>query len=121
MTVRRILVGVALAAALLAAIIALGRWGREQLRDDPRYAVTLDDIDFPSPPGMSHAVFLSEIRYLHHKDERFSTIDPALGAQMTAVFGPHPWVEAVDGTTVIGPKKVHVDLRFRPRPAANEK
>ena len=79
MTVRRILVGVALAAAVLAAVIAVGRWGREQLRDDPRYAVTIDDIDFPSPPGMSHGDFLAELRFLRHKDDRFSTIDADLG------------------------------------------
>jgi hypothetical protein len=113
-TVRRILLGVALAAAVLAAIVALGRWGREQLRDDPRYAITLDDIDFPSPPGMSHGEFLSELRFLsHNKQERFSTVDPSLGAQMGTLFGSHPWVATVDGTTVTGPKKAHVELRFR--------
>jgi hypothetical protein len=112
-TVRRILLGLALAAALLVGVIALGRWGREQLRDDPRFAITLDDVDFQPPPGMSRGEFLGEIRFLYHKDERFSTVDPELGDRMRALFGAHPWVAAVAGTSVTGPKKVHVDLRYR--------
>ena len=111
--VRRILLGVVLAAAVLAAVIALGRWGREQLRDDPRYAITLDDIDFPSPPGMSHGEFLAELRFLHHDDERYSTVAPDLAAQMAVLFGAHPWVARVEQTTVTAPKRVRVELRFR--------
>jgi hypothetical protein len=114
--VRRVLLGALLAAVILAAVIAVGRWGREQLRNDPRYAVTLDELDFPSPPGLTRGDFLAELRFLHPKDDRFSTIDPDLNGQMAALFGPHPWVAAVEGTTVTAPKKVHVELRFR-RPA----
>ena len=117
MTVRRILLGLVLAAAVLAGVIVVGRWGREQLRDDPRFAVTLDEVDFQPPPGMSRGEFLSEVRFLYHKDERFSTVDPELGARMSAIFGPHPLVDEVIETKVTGPKKVHVELRFRARAA----
>jgi hypothetical protein len=112
-TARRILLGVTLAAAVLAAVIGVGRWGREQLRDDPRFAVTLDDVDFQPPPGMSRGEFLAEVRFLFHKDERFSTVDPDLGERMATLFGQHPWVAAVARTSVTGPKKVRVELRFR--------
>lgn len=111
--VRRTLLGVVLATAVLAAVIALGRWGREQLRDDPRYAITLDDIDFSSPPGMSHADFLAELRFLNHGPARFSTTAPDMETSIAALFGAHPWVAGVRETTVTAPKRVRVELRFR--------
>ena len=113
--VRRTLIGVALAAAVLAAVIALGRWGREQLRDDPRYAITLDDIDFPSPPGMSRGDFLVGAplplsqggTLLHDRSRSRCTYGNACSAQ-------HPWVaHGRRDDRDRGRKRVHVELRFR--------
>jgi hypothetical protein len=111
--IRRFLLGLVLVAIVLAGLVAMGRWGRDQLRDDPRYAVALDEIDVPAPPGMTRGDFLAELRFLTRKDERFSALDPELPERLSALFGKHPWVAAVEGATVTPPKQVHVKLRFR--------
>ena len=110
---RRIFLGLVLAASLLAVVIALGRWSREQLRDDPRYAVTLDEIDFPVPPGQTRREFLVGLRYIAHNDNRYSTVDPNLGDKLAELFRQHPAVAEVVGTTVTPPRQVHVELRFK--------
>jgi hypothetical protein len=113
--VRQAAVGLVLAAAVLAAVIAVGRWSRGQLKDDPAYAVKLDDIDFDAPPGMSRRDFLADLHYLARDDDRFSALDMRLGQRMKELFGRHPAVAEVVDTTVSLPNKVHVELRFKKR------
>ena len=112
--VRRILLGVVLAAAAARRCHRRRPLGpRAASGRSAAYAITLADLDFPSPPGVSHGDFLAELRFLTRDDERYSTIDPELRNRLAGLFGQHPWVAAVDAVTVTAPKKVRVDLRFR--------
>ena len=49
----QILAVILLVASLLAGLIALGKWGLEQLRGRERYAVPFAGISCTPPPGMT--------------------------------------------------------------------
>src|SRR5438105_10076255 len=94
--------GLALLASVglvLAGLIALGRYGLDQVRDRDRYILAFADIDCAPPPGLGRAEFLDEVQYLAGSPDRLRLLDEDLPARLAACFGRHPWgakVERVD-------------------------
>ncbi len=100
-------------AALLAGIIALGHWGREQIHDDPRYLAAVADIDCPAPQEMDRAEFLGEVQYLGRLPAKLNVLDEDLPDRLRQAFARHPWVQRVDAVTITPPRHIAVRLTFR--------
>ncbi len=112
----QVIAGLVVAAAVPAALIFLGTWGREQIRDQAKYMARFSDIVCTPPPGLPRGVFLDEVQYLSRVPDRMSVLDDSLSQRLSAAFAMHPWVEKVDSVTVEPPHRIGVCLVFR-RPA----
>jgi hypothetical protein len=102
-----------LAAALLAGLIALGRWGLAELRGRERYAVRFANIACTPPPGMTRSEFLDEVQYLSRLPDRLGLLDEDLTQKLTAAFARHPWVEKVQDVVLQPPRHIDVKLTLR--------
>jgi hypothetical protein len=100
-------------AAFLAGLIALGKWGLEQIRAKDRYAVSFADIDCAPPPGLTRAEFLDEVQYESRLPDRLGLLDDDLTEKLMVAFARHPWVERVEDVALQPPRQVRVQLAFR--------
>jgi hypothetical protein len=98
---------------VLAALIVLGQWARDWLRQQDRYAVAFADIDCPPPPGMERAAFLGEVQYLGSLPDRVQVLDDGLAARLNEAFARHPWVRKVERVEVAPAGQVRVHLAYR--------
>lgn len=113
---RRILVGLltlVAVAGLVWGIKQLGDGARRDIAPRDRYTIRFLDIECDSPPGLSHAPFLSEVRYHSAFPQTFQSIDPELTVKLTTAFAAHPWVAAVERVSVEPDGGVRVVLKFR--------
>lgn len=90
----RAMVGLVIGATAIAGIIALGRLTRDKLDDQGHYTVAIADLSFPTPPGMSRAAFLDEVRYNRPIPEKLDRTNPASRLQLQQALAAHPWVES---------------------------
>lgn len=95
------------------ALFFVGRFTREQLADQDRYAVPFLEVQCDAPPGRTKAEFLSEVRYLSDLPDRLHVLDRHLSQRLAQAFGRHPWVEGVDRVEVLSGQRVQATVRFR--------
>ncbi len=110
---RRPIIAVLIAAALVFGLVWLGQFGREWLNRRQHYTVKFADMRCESPPGMDKIKFLGEVQYLGNLPDQISVLEPQLAARLTAAFMLHPWVERVEGVTLRGPGGPTVRLIMR--------
>lgn len=108
-----VLVTLGVAAALLFGLSRLGDEARRNIGPRERYTVRFADIRCDSPPGTTRDTFLTEVRYAANAEATFQSLDPDLGAKLTAAFAAHPWVAGVEGVVVEPPDVVTVKLTYR--------
>lgn len=91
----------------------LGDSARRGIGERDRYAVRFADIECDAPPGLPRPPFLSEVRFLSGFPATVQSIDPDLKPKLAAAFAKHPWVAAVEDTSVEADGAVRVRLKFR--------
>jgi hypothetical protein len=105
-----LLVGLGL---FLLAVVLVGKFTRQGIRDQSRYGVAFADIDCLPPKGERRGEFLAEVQYLAGMPDRLQVLDPELRSRLADAFGRHPWVERVEQVAVLAPKEVQVRLTYR--------
>jgi hypothetical protein len=100
-------------ALALGAVIALGRYLRQQLNDEPRYQFPLVDIECSAPPGSERTAFLGEVQYLSGLPEQVSLLDDTLAERLAEAFARHAWVEKVEQVEIGPGRRIRVRLQFR--------
>jgi hypothetical protein len=110
----QIVLGLGAAALAIGGLIAVGNAARDSLGPHDRYLLPFIEIECPAPPGRPRAEFLGEVQYNGAFPDRVNVLDPALPDRLGAAFARHPKVERVGRVTVIPPKRVQVELTFRP-------
>jgi hypothetical protein len=103
----------AVVAGLVWGVKWLGEGARQGIGPRDRYEVRFLDIDCDPPPGLTRMGFLSEVRFVSKFPDTFQSLDPELNAKLSAAFGAHPWVAAVESVAVDPEQKVRVTLRYR--------
>jgi hypothetical protein len=106
--------GLSVAALVIAGVIAVGNAARESIGRPDRYQFAFSDIECPTPPGMERTKFLGEVQYNGQFDDQVSVLDPTLADRLRVAFERHPRVEKVVKVQVLPPKRVLVELTFRP-------
>jgi hypothetical protein len=76
--------------------------------------LSFTEIDCPTPPGQDRAVFLGEVQYIGMFPDRVNVLDPTLQDKLRAAFAAHKRVAKVGRISVSPPKRVQVELTFRP-------
>jgi hypothetical protein len=106
--------GLGAAAVVVGGVIAVGNAARDTLGPQDRYLVPFAEIDCPAPPGQDRAAFLGEVQYNGSFPDQVNVLDPALPDRLRKAFGEHRRVSEVGRVAVIPPKRVRVELTFRP-------
>lgn len=109
----RVLLTLAVAAAVLFGLSWAGVEARRQIGPRDRYAVPFGDIQVDPPPGSTREAFLAEVRYASAAAPTVQALDSELSAKLTTAFAAHPWVAGVDGVSVEGTNAVSVRLTYR--------
>lgn len=110
----QIVLGLAAAAVVVGGLIAVGNAARDSLGPHDRYLLPFNEIECPAPPGQSRAEFLGEVQYIGAFPDRVNVLDPTLPDRLRAAFARHKKVERVVRVTVAPPRRVQVELTFRP-------
>jgi hypothetical protein len=110
---RRSIIAVLIAAAVVFGLVRLGQFGRAWLDRRQHYAVQFADLRCETPPGMDRVKFLGQVQYLGNLPDQISVLEPQLAARLTAAFALHPWVERVEGVNLRGPDGPTVRLVIR--------
>ena len=110
----QVILGLCIAGLALAGVIAVGNAARDSLGRPDRYQFAFSEIECPSPPGMDRATFLGEVQYNGQFDDRIYVLDPTLAERLRTAFERHRRVEQVVKVQVLPPKRVVVELKFRP-------
>ena len=95
-------------------VVAVGNAARDALGPNDRYLLPFAEIDCPTPPGQDRAEFLGEVQYTGQFPDRVNVLDPTLPERLKTAFARHKQVEHVGAVTVLPPKRVKVELTFRP-------
>lgn len=110
----QVVLGLGAAALAVGGVVAVGNLARTSLGPQDRYQLRFADIECPGPPGQDRTEFLEEVRYLGKLPDPVNVLDPALPGQLRAAFAAHRRVAGVEKVTVLPPKRVQVELTFRP-------
>lgn len=107
-------IGVTAALGLvLAGVVMAGRYAREQLRGQERYAIAFADLDCEPPPGLTREAFFGEVQYLGNQPARLHLLDDGLPKRLAEAFGRHPWVERVRQVEITPERRIRVQLLYR--------
>jgi hypothetical protein len=98
---------------LLAGVLWLGSYAREQLREHERFQTAFADIECNAPGPLARQDFLEEVRYHSRMPERFSIFEDGLAERLKTGFTKHPWVAKVLRVDIVPPQSVRVELAFR--------
>ena len=101
-------------AVFLGGVIFLGQRALEQIRHQERYDIAFAEIQCTPPPGMTRAQFLDEIAKLSAPVKSFNLLDDNLKLKLQEAFQKHPAVEKIGSISVSQPRKIQVNLTFRP-------
>jgi hypothetical protein len=110
----QIVAGLAVAALVVAGVVAVGNAARNALGPRDRYLLPFNEIEAPAPPGLDRTEFLDEVRYPGPYPEKLNVLDPALPDLLREAFSKHRRVERVGKIQILPPKRVRVELTFRP-------
>src|SRR4051812_16032323 len=91
--------------AVIAGIIWLGGLAHDDL------ALYVNQLEVPTPPGMSRPVFLAEVQHESNLPRRLDRNDPSTADQLKKAFAKHPWVESVEIGELTQPQPVTITLR----------
>jgi hypothetical protein len=109
----KIVLAIILAGGLIGLLSQIGDQASEQVADDPRYAVRIEEILVEAPGKMDRAAFLTEVRYLANLPEQISLADPQTPERLRSAFRLHPWVRTVADVTIRPEGTITVKLEFR--------
>jgi hypothetical protein len=110
----QIVLGLGAAALVVGGLVAVGNAARDSLGPRDRYLLPFAEIECPAPPGQDHAEFLGEVQYIGAFPDRVNVLDPSLSDRLRTAFARHKRVERVGRITIVPPKRVQVELAFRP-------
>ena len=110
----QVVLGLGAAALVVGGVIAVGNVARDRLGPSDRYLLPFTEIECPAPPGQDRAEFLGEVQYIGPFPDRVNVLDPTLPDRLRAAFARHRKVERVGKITVLPPRRVLVELTFRP-------
>ena len=110
----QVLAGLAVAALVVAGVVAVGNAARNALGPRDRYLLPFAEIEAPAPPEMGRTEFLDEVRYLGPYPEKLNILDPGLPDLLREAFAGHRRVKSVEKVSILPPKRVRVELTFRP-------
>lgn len=110
----QIVFGLAVAALAVGGVVAVGNIARDALGPSDRYLLPFAEIDCPTPPGQDRAEFLGEVQYIGRFPDRVNVLDSTLPDKLRAAFAAHRRVAKVGRVSVLPPKRVQVELTFRP-------
>ena len=106
------LAALVLLGVVLAGLLWIGAYARDQVRQQERYQTTFADIDCNPPPGLERDEFLEQVQY-YASAGCFSVLDDDLPVLLKTGFGRHPWVARVDKVDVLPPHTVRVAVAYR--------
>jgi hypothetical protein len=110
----QVVLGLAAVALAVGGVVAVGNVARDALGPSDRYLLPFAEIDCPVPPGKDRAEFLGEVQYNGRFPDRINVLDPGLPDRLREAFRQHPRVAQVNGVRVLAPRRVQVELTFRP-------
>ena len=111
----QVVLGLAAVALAVGGVVAVGNAARDSLRPSERYLVPFSEIECPAPPGQNRIEFLGEVQYIDPPfPDRINILDPTLPDRLRAAFAKHWRVARVGKVTLVPPKRVQVELTFRP-------
>lgn len=110
----QIVLGLTAVALAIAGVVAVGNIARDALGPNDRYLLPFAEIDCPAPPGQDRTEFLYEVQYIGRFPERVNVLDPTLPDQLRSAFAAHKRVAKVSAVRVQPPRRIEVDLTFRP-------
>jgi hypothetical protein len=110
---RRPIIAVLVAAALVFGLVWLGQFGRNWLNQRQHYTVKFTELRCVSPPGMDRATFLGQVQYYGSLPDQINLLDAGLVNRLQAAFQLHEWVERVEGVSLRGPDGPTVRLVIR--------
>lgn len=110
----QVVLGLGAVGLAVAGVIAVGNAARESLGPHDRYLLPFTRIECPAPPGQDRAEFLGEVQYIGRFPDVVNVLDPTLPDRLRKAFADHKRVQAVGRVTVLPPKRVVVELTFRP-------
>jgi hypothetical protein len=103
----------AIAAALVAGVVVLGRWARDDLRRSGEHTIAFTEIECDPPEGMTRAEFLEEVQYLANLPDRVNLLEQDANALMVAGLSLHPLVAQVKRLEVLPGRRVRAVLVYR--------
>jgi hypothetical protein len=106
--------GLAAVGLVVAGVVAVGNVARNALGPHDRYLLAFNEIECSAPPGQDRAEFLAEVQYIGLFPDQVNILDPALPDKLRAAFVKHKRVARVGKVEVLPPKRVLVELTFRP-------
>jgi hypothetical protein len=112
----QVVLGLGTAALIVGGVIAVGNIARDRLGPSDRYLLPFAEIACPAPPGQGRAEFLAEVQYNGTFPDRVNILDPTLPERLRLAFARHRRVDRVGRIAVIPPKRIEVELTFRPWP-----
>jgi hypothetical protein len=112
--VAQVVLGLAAFGLVIAGVVAVGNVARSALGPHDRYLLAFNEIECPAPPGQDRAEFLGEVQYVGLFPDKVNVLDPALPDRLRAAFAAHKRVARVDKVLLLPPKRIRVELTFRP-------
>src|SRR5262249_36346398 len=97
-------------ACALFSVAILGRWAREDMRDN--YQLPFTSIHCVPAPGLDQKDFLAEVQYLAGFPDQVRLLDDGLAERLRDAFAKHPWVLGVNDVKITS-WRIEVRLRYR--------
>lgn len=105
------LLAVIAAGGIVFGVAGLGEWARSDLDRRDYFRLAIDEVECPTPPGMTREVFLAEVQFVGSLAAKMRKIDPGVGAELKTAFARHPWVESVQSVNLVDRPSVSVTFR----------
>jgi hypothetical protein len=110
----QVVLGLAVVALVVAGVVAVGNVARNALGPQDRYLLPFGEIECPAPPGQDRAEFLGEVQYIGLFPDKVNVLDPTLPDRLRTAFAAHKRVARVNRVELLPPKRIQVELTFRP-------
>lgn len=97
--------------AVLASVVVVHQYTRDDLQRRGHYALQLAEFQLPAPPGMTRDVFIAEVLYSRGLSGKLDRTDAQLTEKLRHAFAAHPWVEKVTVGDLAGPQPIKLVFR----------